>query len=612
MHGPNANHRHRAHQRALCTGDGARRLGVEIGAVKEPLVRSSEPWLADGEIGDLVITPETGARDGALSVRVALGLRGKPASACTDEGDGQNCIIARRKLAFVPHTRLRLPVVLYLACEGVKCDENTTCSNLGTCVPAAIASDQCASAEGCSLPGEPPFSPVPPGRVDSGVDSGSPDSQISDAAPQEAAPEGGFALSLVRSVGLGASHTCEIGKATGRLKCWGNNALGQLGLGDKLHRGDAALQMGNALPAVDLGTGAIAVDVVGGLIHTCALLSTGKVKCWGENSTGQLGLGDKVPRGLGPGQMGDALPFVDLGTGARAVRLAASDAHTCALMESGQLKCWGDGTFGQLGLGDALGRGDAPGTMGDALPLVDLGPGRTVVHFSLGPTHTCAVLDTGELKCWGSAAFGALGLGDTLARGSGPGQMGAALPRVDLLGVAALGVAAGNDRTCVYGAGALIKCWGIGDEGGLGLGDELQRGHTPGTVGANLPQVNIGAFTSVAGLFGGLQHVCALAPDRTARCWGNNLKGQLGLGDVVPRGNLPGQMNINLPAVELGTGRSIVEMALGDGHSCARLDNGALKCWGDNANGQLGLGDNAPRGVGPGQMGDNLPAVVVE
>jgi hypothetical protein len=165
---------------------------------------------------------------------------------------------------------------------------------------------------------------------------------------------------------------------------------------------------------------------VGG-IHTCARLDNGAVKCWGYNFFGQLGLGNN-----GPGEMGDALPAVNLGTGRTAVALASGRHHTCARLDNGAVKCWGNNLEGELGLGDKSNRGDGPGEMGDALPTVDLGTGRTAVALTAGGYHTCAPLDNGELKCWGANFDGQLGLSDRADRGDGPEEVGDFLPPVDL------------------------------------------------------------------------------------------------------------------------------------------------------------------------------------
>lgn len=107
--------------------------------------------------------------------------------------------------------------------------------------------------------------------------------------------------------------------------------------------------------------------------HTCAVLDNDSVKCWGDNGVGQLGLGDQITRSDNADEVGDALPVVNLGTGRTAKDITANERDTCALLDNNSLKCWGFNRFGQLGLGDTSDRGDDPNEMGDALPTVDLG-----------------------------------------------------------------------------------------------------------------------------------------------------------------------------------------------------------------------------------------------
>ena len=123
---------------------------------------------------------------------------------------------------------------------------------------------------------------------------------------------------------------------------------------------------------MNLGAGKTATAISAGSGHTCALLTDGTIKCWGSNQFGQLGLGDTNDRGDEPGEMGSALPSVNLGTGMTAKAVSAGASHTCALLSDGTVKCWGGNNVGQLGLGDKTNRGNAPGTMGDALPVVGL------------------------------------------------------------------------------------------------------------------------------------------------------------------------------------------------------------------------------------------------
>ena len=226
--------------------------------------------------------------------------------------------------------------------------------------------------------------------------------------------------------------TLARGLDNGQVKCWGLNYAGQLGLGDRDIRGDDPDEMGDNLPAVDLGTGRVALNIAAGYDYTCAILDNGQVKCWGWAEWGPLGIADPANnRGDDAGEMGDNLPAVDLGTGRRAVEISAGELHTCARLDNGQVKCWGSNNSGQLGLGDEIDRGIQPGEMGDSLPAIDLGTGRSALEIVAGHTSTCTRLDNGESKCWGSNGYGGLGLGDTNYRGDGPGEMGDNLPAID-------------------------------------------------------------------------------------------------------------------------------------------------------------------------------------
>jgi cysteine-rich repeat protein len=412
-----------------------------------------------------------------------------------------------------------------------------------------------------------------------------------------------------QSVRIDASFggTCALLK-DGRVKCWGSNIEGMLGLGDTLAHGDDPGEMGDNLPAVDLGTGATAVALSTGLIHACALLSDGRVKCWGNNDAGQLGLGDTLDRGNQPNQMGDNLPAIDLGTGATAVALSTNDDSTCALLSDGRVKCWGNNDGNELGLGDADNRGDDPDEMGDTLPFVNLGTGVAAVAITGGGNHTCALLSDGRVKCWGGSLNGQLGLGQWENRGGLPDDMGDNLPAVDLgTGATAVALAADNATSCALMSDGRVKCWGHNGYGNLGLGDTLNRGNQPNQMGDNLPTIDLGTgMTAVAIAVGGV-HACAVLNDGRVKCWGENYSGELGLGNPNGRGDHPNEMGDNLPAIDLGTGVTAASIAPGFIHTCALLRDDRVKCWGDWQG--LGLGDKNSRGDAPNEMGDNLPAV---
>ena len=228
---------------------------------------------------------------------------------------------------------------------------------------------------------------------------------------------------------LGAGHTCAL-LDDGSVKCWGGNQDGRLGLGDLESRGDDEGEMGEALPGVDLGRDRKAQAITAGSFHTCALLDDGSVKCWGLNGSGQLGIGDTVTRGDDMADMGDDLPPVELGDDGVVVALSAGFYHTCALFSTRIVKCWGDNSSGQLGLGNQDPRGLDLALMGDNLPAIDFA-GQPVKLLAAGGSHACVLLADGSLKCWGG---GGLGLGDASARGDGIGEMGANLPPVLLSG----------------------------------------------------------------------------------------------------------------------------------------------------------------------------------
>ena len=415
-----------------------------------------------------------------------------------------------------------------------------------------------------------------------------------------------------RGLSAGNAISCAI-TAAGALKCWGqNNADGALGQGDSNNRGDQPGEMGDALTAVPLGTGRSAVAVSSAGDHSCVLLDNASVKCFGWNGGGQLGQGDGSARGDSPGELGDALPAVDLGTGRTAVAVSANGSQSCAILDNAQLKCWGDNLFGQLGQGDGIRRGDGPGEMGDTLLPVDLGTGRTATAVATGRSHTCAVLDNGSVKCWGWNQFGQLGLGDTNNRGGGAGQMGDALPAVDLgSGRTAVAISAGFITTCALLDNGQVKCWGNNTSGQLGLGDTNARGDGPGEMGDALPAVDLGTGRTAVAISVGDTGPCALLDNGWVKCWGGNNAGQLGQGDTDNRGDGSNEMGDALLPIDLGTGRTAVAITGGNVHNCARLDDDSVKCWGDNNAGALGLGDTDARGDGPGEMGDALPEVVV-
>lgn len=347
--------------------------------------------------------------------------------------------------------------------------------------------------------------------------------------------------------------------------------------------------------------------------HACAAFSTGFVKCWGSNGSGQLGTGDDDNRGDDVGEMGNNLPFVDLGTGRTAVQLSAGRAHTCAIRDDGSVVCWGSNENGKLGIGQpgTIEIGDEPGEMGNALTAVPL-PGDAIA-ISAGVQHTCAIVDGGDLYCWGLNGFGQLGQGNRTTVGTAPGEVAALSPVSLGTGRTAAAVTASNFHTCVLRDDASVVCFGNGGQGRLGTGSTLDVGPQPTQMGDALAAIDLGVGRTALVVTTGQDHTCVLRDDGDVACFGNNPMGQLGLGNTDPRGGDPSHVGAGLLTVPLGTGRTASAIASHSNHNCAQLDDGTVKCWGSNFGGALGqLLDGSNRiGDAPGEMGDNLGPVDV-
>lgn len=419
---------------------------------------------------------------------------------------------------------------------------------------------------------------------------------------------------LYRALAVGSSHVCHLSTA-GQVKCWGANQHGQLGQNDTNDRGGNSGDMA-ALNPIDLGTDRKAKVIATGAAHTCGLLDDHSVKCWGWNGHGELGQDGTVKHGSGESNAKTVaeLPPINLGEGLTAKSLTAGDHHTCVLLDDDSVKCFGNNDRGQLGQDDTVLRGGNSGDMA-ALNPIDLGSddtgGTTVAYtakaISADGNHTCAILNNDTLKCWGANGQGQLGQNDTDDRGENSGDM-AALTSIDLgAGRLIKSVSTGHAHTCAILDNDEAKCWGWNGHGELGQDDTAKHGSgNSGTkTVATLSGIDLGSGRTAQMVSAGDHHTCVVLDDNSAKCFGNNDKGQLGQNDTNLRGGNSGDM-ASLNAMNFGTNRTVQSIYTGTQITCAILDLDEVKCFGHNNKGQLGQDDTDDRGHSTSQSIDAI------
>lgn len=153
------------------------------------------------------------------------------------------------------------------------------------------------------------------------------------------------------------------------------------------------------------------------------------------------------------------------------------------------------------------------------------------------------------------------------------------------------------------------KCWGLNGSGQLGLGDTNNRGDDVNEMGNNLQIVNVGSGFTVNYFAIGQSHTCAHMTSNDLKCWGNNNDGRLGIGNFDARGDTNGEMGDSLPTVSLGSSLTLSLVVTGFEHTCVLFTSSKIKCFGKNQFGQLGYSDTTSRGTSTSEMGDSLAFV---
>ena len=236
-------------------------------------------------------------------------------------------------------------------------------------------------------------------------------------------------------------------------------------------------------------------------------------------------------------------------------RVSASTFHSCALTSGGTVRCWGYSDHGQLGNGS---------TTDGLVPVNVTGLGSGVTAISAGVVFSCAVTSGGAVKCWGYNRDGQLG----------NGNIGNSLVPVDVtgLGSGVTAISAGGANSCALTSGGAVKCWGYNGDGQLGNGS---------TVNSSVPVDVTGLGSGVTAISAGSLQSCALTSGGAIKCWGSNVRGQLGNGSTT---------NSLVPVDARGLGSGVTAISTGERYSCALNSGGAMKCWGTNEYGQLGIG----------------------
>ncbi|MDZ4278680.1 MAG: flexitail domain-containing putative surface protein [Dehalococcoidia bacterium] len=383
---------------------------------------------------------------------------------------------------------------------------------------------------------------------------------------------GGSVLSGAAALDAGGFHTCAL-SAAGKVQCWGNNFVGQLGNGKiNLHL--------SPVNVVGLQSNVAAVDTGGG--HTCARTTAGGLKCWGVNGSGQIGNGIV---GL------EALPVDVAGLGNGVAAMATGGSHTCAVTTGGGVQCWGSNCLGQVG--DGTGGGNIFYCTNLRTTPVDVcasgsGAGCSggvaltgVAAVSAGGSHACALTTTGGVKCWGANASGELGATSSeICFASVKGSIPCSTRPLDVTGLSSgVGaISAGGGHTCVLMTAGGVKCWGSNYSGQLGDGTSGFYSSAP---------VDVSGLSGVVAISAGGAHTCALTTTGGVQCWGDNFYGQLGDGTFTNR---------TTPTAVPGLTSDVAAVDGGSGYTCAVTTAGGVKCWGANVFGQLGNGSNITSG----------------
>jgi alpha-tubulin suppressor-like RCC1 family protein len=288
-------------------------------------------------------------------------------------------------------------------------------------------------------------------------------------------------ISTATAVAAGGEHTCAL-ISGGTVKCWGYNAYGQLGNGTTTDS-SSPVSVSGLTNVTSVASGSYAYA-------TCAVISDGTAKCWGDNYAGMLGDGTNTNR---------SAPVTVSGL-SNVTQIAVGGVFTCALLSNGTVDCWGDDAAGELGYGGYYGSSYSRTTPGAVSGITG------AVQIAVGYANACALLSDGSVKCWGSDYNGE------------SGQTASLVPTpATVSGISgATSISAGEIDMCAVISDGTLKCWGWNGYGQLGNGTTTDS-HTP---------VSVSGISSASQVAAGYLHTCALLSDDSVKCWGYNAVGE--------------------------------------------------------------------------------------
>ena len=393
------------------------------------------------------------------------------------------------------------------------------------------------------------------------------------------------------AISTGSLHTCALIES-GRVRCWGEGAIGALGYGNTHDIGDD--ETPSSAGDVVFSVGALHLDL--GTLLSCGLFEDEQMRCWGAGAVGQTGYAMDMT--IGDNELLDTLAAIMLGD--TSTQFETGGTHTCAVLDNANVRCWGGNSYGQLGAGNTtlIGDDEHP-SMGDNVAL-----GSNDVSFvATGDFHSCAVTDMNDLFCWGWNSRGQLGYGSTLEIGDDEPPIMAGPVDVAFTGLAMdatiTGLTLSYEHTCALFSTGDVGCWGANDVGQLGQGNTIDWGDTNNEHPSGLMLIDLGG--TATSITAGQDFTCALFDDGSVHCWGFNGSGQLGLGHT----NHIGDDEVPSDAIAVDLGGVAIQVSAAGLHACAVLEDFTVRCWGDGTSGQLGYGNTADVGD------DEAPSAVV-